>query len=96
MAHYRVPPFPFSLSIMSKKQAATVVVSVNEIYQGICRVKRRQSMAMLGTVTMKGQMEEEEPFKGLKQPGQWDTHQESGLQMPKGKYFKRQEVAKYC
>lgn len=32
MAHYRVPPFPFSLSIMSKKQAATVVVSVNEIY----------------------------------------------------------------
>lgn len=37
---------------------------------GQMQSEKKTKNAMLGTVTMKGQMEEEEPFKGLKHPGQ--------------------------
>lgn len=59
VAHCGVPPSPSCLSIMSKQQVAAAVTSVSEISQGVCRVKRRQRLDMLGAAT-EGQMEEEE------------------------------------
>lgn len=61
-------------------------------------LKGRGRRDMLGTVTTKGQMEEQELFKGPDGwPGRWDTHRERVGERPQGECFedrKRPDVAK--